>query len=250
VSVGVAGAPVVGILYPGHSAEDDYPRAEGIIEPRVSLPVVHTTVGIDTHEIEALRDTGAPFRLEEGARRLADLAPVAAMWACTSGSFVFGLEGARQQVAAVATQLGVPVSSTSLAFLSALRSMGVRRVAIGATYPDDLAELFRTFLDDAGIEVVGLGTLGIMWASEGGTLDRDAVLRLASSNLHPDAEAILLPDTALHTIGYLEDLQRVAGRPVLTANQVTIWEGLRLASHPAASQGVMGLFGLGERGGR
>ena len=61
----VAHVPVVGILSPGHSAEDDYPRAERMLGSSVSLPVVHTTVGIDTHEIEALIDTGSPERLRE-----------------------------------------------------------------------------------------------------------------------------------------------------------------------------------------
>ncbi|MBX3030314.1 MAG: maleate cis-trans isomerase [Chloroflexi bacterium] len=236
--------PVIGILYPGYAAEDDYPRAERMLGTSVSLPVVHTTVGIDTHEIHALIDTGSPERLEEGASRLAPLAPDAAMWACTSGSFVYGLEGARRQAAAVAEQLGVPVSSTSLAFAAALAELGLRRVAIGATYPEDLADRFRTFLADAGIEVVSMGTLGIMWASEGGTLSRQRVVDLALANRHPDAEAILLPDTALHTMEWLADLQDAAAVPVLTANQVTIWQGLRLAGHPAGDQDPFGAFGL------
>jgi maleate cis-trans isomerase len=207
--------------------------------------VVHTTVGIDTHEIEALLDTGSPERLREGASRLAPLAPDAAMWACTSGSFVYGLEGARRQAAAVADQLGVPVSSTSLAFAAAIAELGLERVAIGATYPDDLADRFRTFLGGAGVRVVALGTLGIMEASEGGTLSREQVLHLARANRHPDAQAILLPDTALHTMEWLGELQAIAGVPVLTANQVTIWQGLRLSGHPAGSLDPLEAFGVG-----
>jgi len=236
--------PVVGILYPGHSAEDDYRRAEAMLGHSVSLPVVHTTVGIDTHEIHALIDTGSPERLREGATRLAPLAPDAAMWACTSGSFVYGLEGARRQVGAVSGQLGISVSSTSLAFAAAIGELGLERVAIGATYPDDLADRFRTFLADAGVSVVALGTLGIMEASEGGTLSRQRVLELASANRHPDAQAILLPDTALHTMEWLGELQSVAGVPVLTANQVTIWQGQRLIGHQAGALDPLRAFGL------
>ena len=44
-----------------------------------------------------------------------------------------------------------------------------------------------------------------------------------------DAEAVLVPDTALPTLSFVEELERVLGKRVLTANQVTIWEGLRLA---------------------
>ena len=38
---------------------------------------------------------------------------------------------------------------------------------------------------------------------------------------------MLVPDTALHTVEWLDDLDELLGKPVLTANQVSVWEGLR-----------------------
>ena len=80
----------VGLLYPGHSAEDDFPALEARIDGAVRLPVVITSVDEDAHEVDALLDLGSDERLAEGAARLADEKPDAVMWACTSGSFVFG----------------------------------------------------------------------------------------------------------------------------------------------------------------
>lgn len=236
------GIPTIGILYPGYAAEDDYPLAASRIEPPVRLPVIHTTVGRDTHEIDALLDTGAPFRLREGAERLRPHAPDAVVWACTSGSFVYGLQGAREQAAAVGEVLATSSSSTSLAFLDALADLGIGRVSIGATYPQDLTDRFTAFLAEGGIEVPHVGVLGIMWASEGGTLSRDDAIDLAVANDHPDAEAVLIPDTALHTIGWLAEIEAAVGKPVLTANQVTVWQGLRLVGHPAARNGPRGFL--------
>ncbi len=48
-------------------------------------------------------------RLLEGAKVLRDQAVDAVVWACTSGSFVYGWEGARQQVEAIAQATGVAV---------------------------------------------------------------------------------------------------------------------------------------------
>ncbi len=45
--------------------------------------------------------------------------------ACTSGSFVYGWEGARQQVEAIAQATGVPASSTPFAFVDASRALGL-----------------------------------------------------------------------------------------------------------------------------
>ena len=57
----------VGLLYPGHSAEDDYPALEARLAGAVRLPVVITSVGEDAHRVDALLDLGRADRLAEGA---------------------------------------------------------------------------------------------------------------------------------------------------------------------------------------
>jgi maleate cis-trans isomerase len=238
----VAAWTTVGLLYPGYAAEDDYPLAEKLLGPDVALPVVHTSVGEDAHRVDALLDLGGPDRLAEGARRLRPLGVDSVVWACTSGSFVFGWEGAGDQVDALRRALGVPASSTSFAFVNAARALGVTRVAVAATYPEDVTSHFVEFLGRGGVEVVRLSSQGIPTALEAGALGRRDVLGLAAGNDHPDAEAVLLPDTALHTVAWLEELEQRLGKPVLTANQVSVWEGLRLARHTGPRAGLGTLF--------
>ena len=62
----------VGMLYPGHSAEDDYPTLAARLGGQIRLPVVViTSVGEDVHRVDALLDLGSAERLAEGARALA-----------------------------------------------------------------------------------------------------------------------------------------------------------------------------------
>jgi maleate cis-trans isomerase len=218
----------VGVLYPGYSAEDDYLVLERMLGD-VSFRVQHTDIGEDAHRVDALLEMGSSARLAVGAEALRQHRVGSVVWGCTSGSFVFGWDGARAQAAAVGEQLGVPASSTSLAFAEAATALGLRRVAVAATYPDDVAEAFVDFLGHAGLTVVGMQSHGIVTAAEVGTLARAEVVGVATSGDHPDAEAVLLPDTALHTAAWLDELQAAVGKPVLTANQVTAWHGLRLA---------------------
>ncbi|MCZ9345468.1 decarboxylase, partial [Streptomyces sp. TRM76130] len=82
----------------------------------------------------------------------------------------------------------------------AVRELRARRVAIGATYPADVAGLFADFLRAAGLEVVGVHGAGVITAAEVGTWGEAEVLALARAADHPDAEVLLLPDTALHTV--------------------------------------------------
>jgi maleate cis-trans isomerase len=232
----------VGLLYPGFGAEDDFPALEERLRDagssEVSLPLVHTSVGEDAHRVDALLDLGGHTRLVDGARVLAAEHRLdSVMWACTSGSFVFGWDGARRQVEDLATAIGVPASSTSLAFVEACRALGVSRVSIAASYPEDVAEHFRGFLQHGGIEVTAMGSHDIYTAAEVGTLGRDQVVAMVNGADRSGAEAVLVPDTAMHSLAWLPELEATAGMPVLTANQVTIFEGLRLAgSVPALPQ--------------
>ncbi|MHA5053415.1 maleate cis-trans isomerase family protein [Streptomyces sp. SD15] len=232
----------LGFLYPGHSAEDDYPRIEQLLSSDIRLFLVHTDIGEDAHRVDALREMGSAARLAAGVEELRLSGAEAVVWACTSGSFVYGRQGAQDQVRALARAAGLPASSTSFAFAHAVREIGARRVAIAATYPDDVAALFATFLKDLGVEVVAVRASGIITAAEVATWGEREVLGLARDGDHPDADAVLLPDTALHTASHLPALEGELGKPVLTANQVTVWEALRLAARRVNEPALGTLF--------
>ncbi|MET9500943.1 decarboxylase [Streptomyces sp. NPDC006622] len=233
----------LGFLYPGHSAEDDYPRIEQLLGSDIRVDLAHTDVGEDEHRVDALRQLGAPERLAAGVEQLRLSGAEAIVWACTSGGFVHGWEGAHEQVRALARAAGMPASSTSFGFVHAAKEVGAARVAVGATYPDDITALFAEFLRAGGVEVTAVrGGPGIGTAAEAGTWGEAEVLALARAADTPDADAVLLPDTALHTAAHLPVLEKELGKPVLTANQVTVWEALRLADRRVNAPGLGTLF--------
>ncbi|MQA84593.1 MAG: maleate cis-trans isomerase [Streptosporangiales bacterium] len=215
---------------------------ERILAGSVALRVVHTAVPEDAHRLDALLDLGRADLLAEGAEQLRTLNVDAAMWACTSGSFVFGWDGAREQVEDLGKLLDAPASSTSFAFVEAARRLDVRRVGVAATYPRDVAGYFVEFLRRGGLDVVHLSVGDIVTADEVGGHGRDAVFDLVAEGDHPDAEAVLVPDTALRTVAWLDELENRAGKPVLTANQVSVWWGLRLAGDDTPRPGAGALF--------
>ncbi len=238
-----------GILYPGYSAEDDYPTLERLLGGGLRLPLVHTLMREDAHRVDALLDVGSADVLADGARQLLAHEVESVVWACTSGSFVFGWDGAREQVDTLAAVTGLPTSSTSFAFVHAARHLGVSKLAVAATYPTDVADRFREFLTAAGFEVLGLASRGIVTAAEVGTLPREQVLEFAAAHDVTDAEALLMPDTALHSVAWLDELEQRVGKPVLTANQVSAWEGLWLAGHDDKHEGLGTLFRRGPAAG-
>ncbi len=237
-----AGETRLGFLYPGHAAEDDYPAARDRLGPGVAVDVVHTSVGTDAHRVADLLDLGGPERLAEGARSLAAARPHAVVWACTSGSFVFGAAGAADQVAALARVVAAPASSTSFAFVHAAAALGLARVAVAATYPPEVARCFVGFLEAHGLDVVASGYEDVLTAAEVATFGAERALAFVAAGDRPEAEAVLVPDTALHSVAWLEEAEARLGKPVLTANQVSVWEALRLAGALRPAPGLGRLF--------
>lgn len=229
------------MLYPGHSAEDDYEVLEELV-PDASFPVVRTWEGGTAHDVEALLALGSRRHLEPAARRARAHSPDAVLWACTSGSFVHGRQGARAQARWVGEASGAPASSTSWAFAAAVRHLRIDRVAVAATYPAEVAAHFAAFLAGDGITTTNLSAHDVPSGEDAGRLGADWLFGAAHAADLRGAEGLLVPDTALHTVAALPELERSLGLPVLTANQVTAWHGLRLAGHPARADRLGTLF--------
>ncbi|MDZ5699408.1 hypothetical protein [Chelativorans sp. M5D2P16] len=176
-----------------------------------------------------LYQTGDPNVIGPVARELAAQGCDAIVWACTSGSFIGGLSWARAQAKAVSEMAERPVTSTTLAFISALHSLQRKNVYLLGAYPEPVTQAFATCLGSAGITVERWHALG---SPDGPSSFRlsliEEVDRFAKSLPAGSDEPILIPDTAINSLDLVEHLEERTGRMVLTANQVTVWHGLSL----------------------
>ncbi|MFZ4450340.1 maleate cis-trans isomerase family protein [Salibacterium aidingense] len=234
-------------LYPGQAAENDFYTMASEMRPAVDIEVIHTSFLEDAHTVEALTEMGSIKRLQEGAERLKGSGAASVLWSSTSASFVLGAAGIQRQVKELKNILGVPASTTALAFVKAARTLNLKKIAVAATYPRDVALIFKQFLQTYEMDVIQYESKGIITAAEVGTLKKREVLDFAENSDAAEAEALLIPDTALHTAGYLKELEETLKKPVLTANQVSFWEALWLAERFTLQQGWGTLFQTNER---
>ncbi len=92
----------VGLLYPGHAAEDDFPRTEILLDTDIRLPLFSTETGEGAYRTDALREQGTAARVAEGVEELRLAGAEALVWASSGGSFGLGWDGAHEQIAALA----------------------------------------------------------------------------------------------------------------------------------------------------
>jgi maleate isomerase len=151
--------------------------------------------------------------------------PLVVAYACTSGSFIDGVTGERNLVQTMRAA-GAPVAvTTSGALTDALHLLGIRRLALATPYIDPVTERLVSYLGESGVETVssvGLGMLGHIWR-----VSYAEVVEAVRAVDRKDAEAMFISCTNLPTYDIIEPLECALGKPVLTANQVTMWGALR-----------------------
>ncbi len=227
----------VGIVWPEavqarHLAELELFIPPGLdldIEPAESAPALGPE-GITLAHVESLaRDPG----IGRAAQRLAQRGAQAVAYGCTTGSYVLGPEGDAAIVADMRTAAGVPATTTSTAAAAALRELGVLRVAVLSPHVDALNERLRAYLEASGfavVNMVGLNQRGDIEAIEPAAT-RDLVISGVDT---PAAEAIFISCTGLRTASIIDELEQSLSKPVVTANQATLWRLAHLTGAPTA----------------
>jgi maleate isomerase len=176
-----------------------------------------------------------PALVANGVAEVKAVSPLVTAYACTSGSFVGGLAGENALVAAM-TEAGAPAAvTTSGALLTALRHLDIKRVATATPYTADITAGLSSYLTEAGVDVVAASGLGL--TSDIWTVPYDVTGQLVRDTDHSDAEAVFISCTNLPTYDAIAPLEEELGKPVLTANQVTMWSALTLAGRKAIGPG-------------
>ena len=161
--------------------------------------------------------------------------PLVTAYACTSGSFVGG-PLAEQALVEAMLAAGSPLAlTTSGALLSALRYLGYTRIATATPYTADLTVGLTAFLGESGIEVTAAAGLGL--TSDIWTVPHDVTAKLVRETYTADAQAVFISCTNLPTYDVIADLEHELGKPVLAANQVTMWHSLSLIGRKAVGPG-------------
>jgi len=236
----------LGFIYPAGSGDQEYYSFADVVDTNLRVMMLSTRLwGNDRdHDLDSLLKTGGIDQLTAAASKFENLAPDSVMWACTSASFVGGVKWAHDQIDAIELACGAPSGGTSLAIVEALRRLDTRRIAIMATYPPDIADRLRVFLSEEGLDVVAVHALDLISGWDAGRLPADMMMHEIVSADVSAAQAVVVPDTAIPTLHYLNEIENQLGKPVISANQATLWKGVRLAGSQLSPSGFGRLWQL------
>nr|WP_224404032.1 hypothetical protein [Pseudonocardia sp. ICBG1034] len=176
----------------------------------------------------ALRGTGiADLRAMEAEvpRAVDDLAAARVdllVSCCTASGAILGRAADERACAAATARTGIPMTSTMLAIVDELRSLGARRLTVVTPYPPALDEIEHDYLRNNGFSVLAAAGQGIPDGFAISRISPAEIVRLAYRNWDPASDALLLSCMNWRAHEAVAELSALLGAPVVTSHGATL----------------------------
>jgi maleate isomerase len=121
---------------------------------------------------------------------------------------------------------GVPGTSSGRAIRAALDALGAERIAALTPYTDEINEYLAEHDDGWGFEICSIDGFGVTSGVEIGANVPEAVYRQARAVDVPEADAVVIGGTNQRSVDAIPRLEADLGKPVVSANQATLWHAL------------------------
>lgn len=181
--------------------------------------------GVDIETYETGKD-----RIERAARTLRPSGSIQALGlACTSLAFTLGQEKVQEEMRRAHPNAAITDMATAV--IAALSKLNCTRIALLTPYLDELHQLNLKMLAREGIEVASHRNLGLATDSEISAVSPASILECANAVDDPGAEAFVIGCSAFRacSAGFIDRLEQILGKPVITSQQAFLWHLLRLA---------------------
>jgi arylmalonate decarboxylase len=126
---------------------------------------------------------------------------------------------------------GIPGDAPIEAVIAAMKHLGLRRIAVGSRWADELNQRVKAYLEEGGIEVVGITARG-QWASEAFAMSFEQGLQTAidvgreAAQLDPSVDAVWVAGGAAMALHAIPALEEEFHKPVFTNLSAEVWHGL------------------------
>jgi maleate isomerase len=183
--------------------------------------------GSDSEVLETLRKVERS--VGEATEMICHVRPAVVALTGTGVSFIGGYGYDQKIIRQIKEKSGgLPATTTSSSVIEALNKLGIKKISMATPYLEPVAKIGAKFVEDNGIQVVELKWLGKA-GFDIAEVSGETLYNLVRAVDRPESEAIFISCTTLHTIELIKYLETDLRKPVITSNQATLWNMLRLA---------------------
>jgi maleate isomerase len=197
--------------------------------PGVTIHFTRLVAGGATGSLDGQeeRNRSQIAHLDECVSLLALVKPSVIVLAHTATSYTLGREGEKTLMERLTRQYGIPCITAFGSVVRACEHLGVKRVALGTPYSEEMTLRGKANLEAHGLEVVNHGRLQGVTNIYDETPER--AYELARAVDHAKAQAVFLSGVGMPTVAVLERLEKDLGKPVFSSAVAMMWNALRVA---------------------
>lgn len=166
----------------------------------------------------------------------------AVIYGCTSGTAAIGYHKVSECIQLA--RPGVPCITPVTAAHAAFRTLGLTRIAVLAPYTDDVTATTVQALEDGGVEVTKISNFDIARAGDISAVTPASIHAAALFADDPSADGLFVSCTDFRAVEVLDRIEQDIGKPVITANQATFWQAVRLSGYTKPIAGFGKLLSL------
>ncbi|HTU39310.1 MAG TPA: hypothetical protein VMF35_15030 [Acidimicrobiales bacterium] len=181
---------------------------------------------------------------ENAADLLARLSLASIIYAWTVGCYFHGRVGEQDLVTRVEKHSnGVPVVMSASAAAAGFRALGAERIALvhAPFFSDDFDQKGVAYFRESGFDVVHashlLPPIEVPHPNLGEAATPARLYEWVRANVPSSAQAVFIGGNGFRAIGVIAALEQDLGRPVLTANQASLWYAVRQAGSDVSMTG-------------
>lgn len=215
----------IGLILPSDNTvmESEFNK---ILSSTKGISVHATRIFLDEISVETLLEMKKG--LQRAAKELSSAEVNVIIYGCTSGSLIKGLDFDQEIIGEIEEETEIVGTTTSTAVLNALRAVDAEKIAIGTPYPDVINEKVKTFFEQSGFSVTHIKGLSIYPDVDVGKQEPYIAYNLGIDVDSDDADCVFLSCTDFRTVEIIEALEKRLKKPVISSNQASLWECLRL----------------------
>jgi len=163
-------------------------------------------------------------------------------YGCTSGSFFGGHKWNKQIVNKMKKKTGIPSFTTTDAMMRSLEEKKLKKISVVTPYVSKTNEQLKKYLNDGGIRVVDLKAFEILDGFDHANITPWQVYELVKKADKPEAQGIFIACTQVRAIPVLDALEEDLKKPVISANQATLWLALKTLGYGGRIEGYGSLL--------
>jgi maleate isomerase len=209
-----------GMVKPTSQASGSHDALVRLLPPQIRMHTVYC--GIRDGTVEEFQTVMPEY--ERGVAEVAALKVDLIHPEGTPPFMLHGHAGEQRIVQGWEDKYGIPVFTSGMNQIRALRALGARRI-VGAGYDSITGPIVEDYFRDAGFDVVAIEKVKATW-EEVGTLTDDQMIAMMADvfRRHPGGEAMYLQGSKWPSLEVVERLEQRIGVPVVQAVAARCWE--------------------------